>query len=281
MGYILHCIVREDSMSTIGTVHLNVANLDKMVTFYKDIIGLQEQRREDKTVYMGVGADDLLALHHHPDYPRIAGMTGLYHFAILVPSRPDLGRALQHLIATRTPLQGMSDHYVSEAVYLADPEGNGIEIYRDRPREEWFIGDEMQLTSTPMDYRGVLGSAQGTEFTGMVQGTVIGHIHLHVANIPQTEKFYQEVLGMDVLFSVGSATFMSYNGYHHHVGGNIWSGRNLPTQPLQGLDKYYLHTGALLEAILGKADAAGVAIETLPDGYLLRDPSQNAIVLAQ
>src|SRR5688572_7845866 len=103
MRYILHNIAREGTMITIGTVHLNVANLDRMVTFYKDIIGLQERRREDNTVYMGVGADDLLALHHQPDYPHIAGLTGLYHFAILVPSRPDLGRSLQHLIETRTP----------------------------------------------------------------------------------------------------------------------------------------------------------------------------------
>ena len=146
--------------TTIGTVHLNVKNLEQMVTFYQNTIGLQEHRREGDSVYMGVGADDLLALHHRPDYVRIAGLTGLYHFAILLPSRADLGKSLNHLIETRTRLQGMSDHYVSEAIYLADPEGNGIEIYRDRPRDDWFINGEMQLTTEPMDFRGVLSAGQ-------------------------------------------------------------------------------------------------------------------------
>ena len=266
---------------TIGTVHLNVGHLEKMVNFYEEIIGLRKHRWEDNTVYLGVGESDLLALHHQPNYPRISGLTGLYHFAILTPSRRDLGRSLKHLIETRTPLQGMSDHTVSEAVYLADPEGNGIEIYRDRPREEWFLNGEMQLTTTPMDYRGVLDAVQpeDTEFQGMAEGTVIGHIHLHVASIPQTEAFYRDVLGMDVLFNLGSATFMSYEGYHHHVGANIWAGRNLPTKPVQGLDKYILHVGDALDNILSQADAANVAVETLSDGYLIRDPSENAIVL--
>ncbi|MDQ7027557.1 MAG: VOC family protein [Anaerolineae bacterium] len=268
---------------TIGTIHLNVANLDSMVTFYRDIIGLQEHRRENDTIFMGVGAEDLLALHHQPDYPRIAGLTGLYHFAILLPSRPDLGRSLKHLIATRTPLQGTSDHYVSEAVYLADPEGNGIEIYRDKPREDWFLDGEMQLTSTPMDYRGVLDTVQSEDvkFAGLPSGTIIGHIHLHVASVPQAETFYRDVLGMDILFNLGSATFMSYNGYHHHIGANIWAGRNLPIQPVQGLEKYVLHVGDALDNILSKVEAAEVAIQTLDDGYLIRDSSQNAIVLAK
>lgn len=268
---------------TIGTIHLNVGNLDNMLAFYRDIIGLQEHRRENNTVFMGVGSGDLLALHHQPGYPRIAGLTGLYHFAILVPSRHDLGYSLKHLIENRTPLQGMSDHYVSEAVYLADPEGNGIEIYRDRPRDEWFIDGEMQLTTTPMDYRGVLATVQSddNEFTGLAQGTIIGHIHLHVASVPQTEIFYRDVLGMDVLFNLGSATFMSYEGYHHHVGANIWAGRTIPTQPVQGLEKYMLHVGEALNNILSKADAAEVDIQTLDNDYLIRDSSQNALVLAK
>jgi catechol 2,3-dioxygenase len=175
----------------------------------------------------------------------------------------------------------MSDHYVSEAVYLADPEGNGIEIYRDRPREEWFLDGEMQLTTTPMDYRGVLGAVQpeDSEFQGMAAGTIIGHIHLHVATIPQTEAFYRDVLGMDVLFNLGSAIFMSYEGYHHHVGANIWAGRNIPNRPVQGLDKYILHVGTALDDILGKADAANMAVEILSEGYLVHDPAQNAILL--
>jgi catechol 2,3-dioxygenase len=141
----------------------------------------------------------------------------------------------------------------------------------------------MQLTSTPMDYRGVLNTvpAEGTEFAGLAQGTVIGHIHLHVASVPQTEAFYRNVLGMDVLFNLGSATFMSYEGYHHHVGANIWAGRNLPTQPVLGLDKYILHVNDRLDDILSKADTANWVVQSLNAGYLIRDPSQNTILLMQ
>lgn len=175
----------------------------------------------------------------------------------------------------------MSDHYVSEAIYLADPEGNGLEIYRDRPRSEWFRNGEMQLTTEAMDYRGVLAAGQSDEaFSGLPTGTIIGHIHLHVASVPQAEKFYSDILGMDVLFNLGSATFMSYEGYHHHVGANIWAGKNIPTQAVLGLDKYYLHVGDELEAILAKAEAAQIIIETYDDGYLIRDSSRNAIMLA-
>jgi catechol 2,3-dioxygenase len=262
----------------IGTVHLNVANLDRLLTFYQENIGLRLHRREGNSAYLGVGDDDLLTLHHRPDLKRMRGVTGLYHFALLLPSRLHLGRTFKHLIDTRTPLQGMSDHIVSEAIYLADPEGNGIEIYRDRPREEWFRDGEMQLATIPMDVEGVLNTLVGEDvtFSGLPQGTVMGHIHLHVSDVPQAEAFYRDTLGMDVMFNIGHATFMSYDGYHHHVGANIWAGRNTPTAEILGLDKYVLCVNHGMDDILSRLDTPA---QTLDDGFLVHDPSHNKIVL--
>lgn len=271
------------SKITIGLVHLNVADPDKMVRFYRDAIGFQEHRREGNVVYMGAGHHDLLALHHTPDFQHAAGLTGLYHFAILVPTRHDLGRVLKHFIDTQIPLQGMSDHLVSEAIYLADPEGNGIEIYRDRPSDEWVreADGSLKMATLPMDYAGVLGTLDSDDdpFPGLPAGTITGHIHLKVASIAQSVDFYSGILGMDLLFDMGSAAFLSYNGYHHHIGVNTWHGGNLPTQPVQGLSKVELHVGASLDTILANLKAVQLEVERVDHGYLVSDPSRNKLVL--
>lgn len=188
------------SQPVIGTVYLNVANLKKMLTFYQDIIGLKLHRQEDNTAYLGVGGEDLLALNHTPNAPRVGGITGLYHFAILLPSRAALARSLKRLADTQTPLQGLSDHFVSEAIYLADPEGNGIEIYRDRPRDVWYKNGQLDMGTVAMDVDGVMSTYtdEDTTWNGLPSGTIMGHIHLHVASVPNAEAFINTCL--DLIF---------------------------------------------------------------------------------
>jgi len=271
--------------SAIGTVYLRVNDLDKQIKFYKDIIGLQVHRRDWEVTYLGTGGEDLLALIHTPNANRERSTTGLYHFALLLPTRYDLALSLKHLADTRTPLQGLSDHIVSEAIYLADPEGNGIEIYWDRPREQWFKNGRMQLSTLPMDVDGVMSTLDGqdTKWKRLPADTVMGHIHLHVANIPETERFYRDVLGLDVLFNVGSALFMSYNGYHHHIGANIWGGRSIPNPDAAGLDHFILRVDDEKQhnAIITRLDTASIDYEQVEDTTILRDPSHNTIHLIQ
>ncbi len=264
--------------STIGTVWLRVADLQPMIQFYEDIIGLRVQDIIDDTVFLGVaGSAPLLALIHKPDGRHYRGTTGLYHFAILLPSRLDLAIAFRHLLQNRVQLQGASDHIVSEAVYLADPEGNGIEIYRDRPREEWYRNGQMQLDTLPMDAEGVLGELKDSfgRWNGLPDGTIMGHIHLHVANVPQAAAFYQQALGMDLMFDLGSAAFLSYHGYHHHVGANIWNVRGLAPEDALGLERYEVFvTPEQYEKI-----AASPQVQEGYGGLLASDPSQNTVVV--
>jgi catechol 2,3-dioxygenase len=273
------------TQSVIGTIYLNVANLEKMLSFYQDNIGLKLHRQTDNTAYLGAGAEDLLVLTEIPDAQRIRGITGLYHFALLLPTRAALARSLKHFSETQTPLQGMSDHLVSEAIYLADPEGNGIEIYRDRPRESWY-GDngQLKMDTIALDVEGVMSAFydEDTTWNGLPPETIMGHIHLHVASVPQAEAFYRDLFGLDVLFNMGHATFMSYEAYHHHIGANIWAGQKLPPdEPVLGLDKYSLRLpdSVALDSLLGRLDTANIAITEQDDAYSVYDSSKIHILL--
>lgn len=272
------------SQPVIGTVYLNVANLKKMLTFYQDIIGLKLHRQEDNTAYLGVGGEDLLALNHTPNAPRVGGITGLYHFAILLPSRAALARSLKRLADTQTPLQGLSDHFVSEAIYLADPEGNGIEIYRDRPRDVWYKNGQLDMGTVAMDVDGVMSTYtdEDTTWNGLPSGTIMGHIHLHVASVPNAEAFYKHLFGLDILLNMEHATFMSYEGYHHHLGANIWGGRTLPPdETILGLEKFVLRPpeSVALDSILARLNNANVPITETDEGYFLQDNSKIRILL--
>lgn len=270
----------------IGTIYLRVADLDGMLRFYTDVIGLQLQRRTDRIAYLGVGGADLLALMYTPNGRVVQRTTGLYHFALLVPMRVDLARTLRHLLELQTPLQGGADHLVSEAIYLADPEGNGIEIYRDRPREAWYDdAGQFQMGTVALDFQGLIGELddQTLDWQGLPGGTVMGHLHLHVADIPAAEAFYRDLLGMDVMVNLHSATFLSYDGYHHHLGANTWAGSTPPPDDALGLDhaEWLLPDQAALDAVLARLDAAGYAVEVADAGvYGVVDPSQNRLALA-
>ncbi|NJN97192.1 MAG: VOC family protein [Anaerolineales bacterium] len=274
--------------TNIGYVHLTVANLDRSLVFYQDNLGFQLHRREGDTAYLGAGGPDLLVLTERPDARPVSGVTGLYHFAILTPSRVALAQSLRHLAETRTPVQGFSDHWVSEAIYLADPDGNGIEIYRDRPRSEWpRQNGQLQMATDPLDLQSILAEleAQPAPWTGLEPETVIGHVHLHIATIPSAEAFYVGTLGFDLIMRYGpSASFVSADGYHHHLGLNTWAGVNAPPPPPDAAGLRYftlnLPDSAALAAVVERIQQTGLAFQEKDGVVFLRDPAQNGVVLA-
>jgi len=270
--------------TTIGAVHLTVRDLDSCVAFYTERLGLELQRRLEDAATLGAGGATLLGLAGRPDAPRVRGTTGLYHFAVLVPTRRDLANTLRHLDATRTPLAGASDHGVSEALYLADPEGNGIEIYRDRPRAEWpFERGSVKLTSDPLDLDALLADGSSGTWSGLAAGTRIGHMHLRVADLASAERFYVGVLGFDVMARLARALFLAAGGYHHHIGLNTWAGEGAPAPPpgAAGLARFEvrLPDRAARDRVVARARAAGVSVEETAEGMALSDPSSNRVAL--
>ncbi len=271
-------------MITIGPVSLTVADLSRSVAFYTERLGFRVHVEGKGTARLGAGAADLLVLIESQDARRLPWSTGLFHFAVLLPSREALARSLARLVETRTPLQGAADHLVSEALYLADPEGNGIELYRDRPREGWVWEDgAVKMTTDPLDLDSLFdeGKAMGSAWRGLPEGTMLGHVHLRVADIASAEGFYCEVLGLDLTARYGTmASFVSAGGYHHHVAFNTWSGIGAPPAPVgaAGLREFVLRfpDSSRVEQVLARARAAGVQVE---QGDVVRDPSGNAVRL--
>jgi len=270
-----------DPTAHIDSVHLTTPDLARSMAFYQERIGLRVQWQEDGVAALGVGGPDLLVLHESAAAPRVRGTTGLYHVAILVPSRPDLARTLRHLAQTRTVMQGFADHFVSEAIYLADPDGNGIEVYRDRPRAEWPLENgALRMGSDPLDIEGLLAEAGAAPWNGLPAATRIGHVHLHVARIPETERFFVEGLGLDVMQRFGgSASFLSAGGYHHHVGANTWAGVGAPPPPPGAIGLRHVVIGVsnrdAVAAVARSLETAGVAHERGENEVTVDDPSGN------
>jgi len=219
----------------IGTVSLTVANLEHSRGFCERVLGLRCGTAENGSVRLGGdGGETLLELVADPAAPeRPPGTTGLFHYAVLVPDRAELARALHRVLENGWRFTGASDHLVSEALYLRDPEGNGIEIYRDRPRDEWETkGDEIAMASLPLDLDSLAAEAEGSGGEPMPAGTTMGHVHLNVSEIDATERFYARGLGLDVTVrSYPGALFLASGGYHHHVGANTWAGEGAPPPP--------------------------------------------------
>ena len=212
----------------VGRVRLQIADLDRSIAFYESVIGFRVLRRSDGAAWLGAQGDDrvLVELHEKPGARPMArrGLIGLYHYAILLPDRAALGRFLQHL-ADLGVRAGMSDHFVSEAIYLSDPDGLGIEVYADRPRTSWRIEDrQLAMTTVPLDVQDLIGASAGQPWTGAPAGTTIGHVHLYVRDIDQAAAFYHDALGLDkIVWNYPGALFLSAGGYHHHLGTNTWA----------------------------------------------------------
>jgi catechol 2,3-dioxygenase len=221
----------------IGRVSLTVRDLERSVAFYTDVIGLVERQRAGRVSRLGpAGGRVLIELHERADaIAKPRRTTGLYHFAILVPTRAALGRSLRRLADRRHPLTGASDHLVSEALYLDDPDGLGIEIYRDRPRESWqrLADGQLAMSTDPLDLQSVHDEPGAeTAWNGLEPGTVMGHVHLHVPHLDTAEQLYCGRIGFDpIVRRYPGALFVSAGGYHHHLGLNTWTGVGAPPPP--------------------------------------------------
>jgi catechol 2,3-dioxygenase len=216
----------------MGAVALGVGDLDRSVDYYRRVIGLEALERDGARALLGVPGRSLLELEARPGGRRDDGAADLFHFALLVPSREALGHQLQHFIDSDARLTGASEHFVSEALYLRDPDGHGIEVYRDRPRDDWYDGDRFLLGTAQMDVQGVLeaGRAASGPWAGIDPGTVMGHIHLETTDLALSKSFYVDILGFDVTMDMAQASFLSVGGYHHHLAVNTWGRRKRPAQ---------------------------------------------------
>jgi catechol 2,3-dioxygenase len=274
--------------TTVGPMRLAVADIGRALSFYEGVLGMQVERRADGAVALSAGATPLLVLEERPGArPKPQRATGLYHVALLLPSRLDLARVIRRFAETRYPLGGASDHLVSEALYLDDPDGNGLEIYADRPRASWsFARNEVRMAVDPLDIDSILGElrADPAPWAGMPAGSTVGHVHLHVKDLPSAEAFYCGILGFEVMARYGSgALFVAAGGYHHHLGLNTWAGVGAPPPPPDavGLRHFAVHLPgpAARDAVIGRVRAAGIAIDETEEGLLLRDPSQNGVII--
>jgi catechol 2,3-dioxygenase len=270
----------------MGAVELSVSDLDRSLDYWQRAIGLRVLEREDGRASLGTDSE-LIRFVEEPGGLPADGHTGLYHVALLVPDRPSLARWLAHAARERVALEGLSDHAVSEAIYLRDPDRHGIEIYADRPREGWD-GRVMELmTTAPLDVESLFGELEdpaSEPFEGLPGGTTMGHVHLRVADVPETVRFYGEVLGMGLMAQLGPmAAFLSAGGYHHHIGGNTWESRGASPAPAGSATLRHativLPDREELDDVVARVANAGQEPQVRDDGTLVRDPSQNALLL--
>jgi catechol 2,3-dioxygenase len=270
-----------------GPVHVTVSDLARSVDYYRQAVGLEVNEQGAGRASLGTGGRELLVLIEKPGAGSSRGYTGLYHFALLVPERIQLAAWLAHAARDGVPLVGLSDHDVSEALYLADPDGHGIEIYRDRPRESWEGRVGERLTTMPLDVEDLLGELDdpgSAPFDGLPAGTVMGHVHLKVADVPAAIAFYRGVLGFDLTAQLGEqAAFLSAGGYHHHVGANTWESAGAPPPPPGTAALRYativLPGSAARDEVVAGVEAAGSSVEERDGSPLVRDQSGNALVL--
>jgi catechol 2,3-dioxygenase len=272
--------------AAMGVVTLTVADLTRSLAFYAQNIGLTLQTQSAGEALLGTGKRPLLRLQALPGARYAPRTTGLYHFALRVPSRLELARTIEHLARTRTSIDGASDHTVSEAIYLHDPDRHGIEIYRDRPRPAWYDQHgNFVLDTRRLDIDGVMAELANVSapWQGLHPDTDMGHIHLRVAELEKTGAFYLNVLGFGLMADMGSALFISAGGYHHHIGMNVWAGVGVPAPSCDAarLVSYelLLPDSAALQDVLGRVTTAGLQPVAQEGGWLVHDPSHNGILL--
>jgi catechol 2,3-dioxygenase len=257
----------------MGLVELSVSDLGRSLAYWQDAIGLRVLSRENGTAELGADTPLVRLVEESGARPAL-GFTGLFHVALLVRDRPSLGRFLAHAAREQIQLTGLSDHVVSEAIYLRDPDYHGIEVYADRPRAQWEGRVAQTMTTIPLDTDSLLAEAGGAEFGGLPDGTTVGHVHLCVRDVDETIAFYRDTLGMGLTAHLGDqAAFLSAGGYHHHLGGNTWETRGAPPAP-QGTARLLRYT------IVVPDDEELERVAERIGGTEVRDPSGNPLVLA-
>lgn len=271
----------------IGRVRLQVADLPRSLAFYRDLLGWQQASDSPGLASLSAGADQPVRIElfeRSGAHPKPTHSAGLYHIAIRVPDRAALGALLQRLIQANYPLQGGADHLVSEAIYLADPDGNGVELYRDRPRSDWpWHGDTVQMSSDPLDVQGILRQA-AQPWQGLPEQTDIGHVHLQVSDLAQAERFFVKLIGLDVTQrNYPGALFMAAGGYHHHVGSNIWSSRGAPPAPAEAAGLAFFELvipdADSRQQALARLEQANVALTTHEGQMLASSPDGIAVLI--
>jgi catechol 2,3-dioxygenase len=269
----------------ISAVGLAVRDLDRLTAYYRDMLGLTVQEKTPQSAILGAGGVALLQLIQRPDaLPDDQGEAGLYHTAFLMPTRADLARWILHAAKRPVPISGAADHDVSEAIYLDDPEDNGVEVYADRPRELWRRDGELILQKTdPLDIDAIIREVDPATaaYPAAPEGLRIGHIHLRVGNIAKAEAFYLGALGLDLTRRRTGASFLSSGSYHHHVAVNVWhsNGAGPRNAKRAGLDWFAMEINdqVTMDGVKGRLGAAGAAIDAIPGGFAARDPWGTSI----
>lgn len=263
----------------VGRVALVVNDLDAMIQFYEEVVGLTTMTRDADAATLGAGSDELLVLDADTEASaRGRDKAGLFHTAFRVPTRAALGDALARA-QSRGRLSGASDHLVSEALYLGDPEDNGVEIYCDRPRAEWPMTDDdrVEMDTLPLDLDAL--RAAGSRADTAPDGTDLGHVHLEITNLDDAREFYVDTLGLGVRQAWGdSALFVAAGDYHHHVGLNTWKGRAEPASG-RGLDYFELVVpdDEALDAVRSRLQDAELGVQQAEDGFALTDPDDIGV----
>jgi catechol 2,3-dioxygenase len=269
----------------LGAVHLTVADVDRAVDWYQRALGLRIHSHEATSAELGDGNETVVVLHEDPQARPAGRHAGLYHYALLYPTREELARAAVRLAVTGTPIQGASDHRTHEAIYLPDGDGNGIELARDRGRDQWPTDLGYARGPAPLDFDSLLATVEAEQPAAHVgEGLRMGHLHLHVGDVDEGLAFYRDVLGFEEKANLGSAAFVSAGGYHHHLGFNVWNGRGAAPAPehTAGLRHWTVQLPeADIAAVRGRAEAAGHATEPLDGGFIVRDPWQTAVAFVR
>ena len=266
---------------TLGRVTLQISDMQRSLAYYRDVLGLRVLNRGGDVATLGAQTGDtpLVELREVKGTQGVGrnAKLGLYHFAILLPTRAALGSFVQHLAGIGAQA-GSADHLVSEALYLRDPDGLGIEVYADRPRDAWELdGQQLKMASDPLDLADVVRAANGAPWTGIPEGTVMGHVHLHVGDIDEAAAFYHAGLGLDkVVWQYPGALFLSAGGYHHHLGVNTWAGRSAPSAGDTDARLVEWHmvlpSRADVDAAATSLEHSGYAVTHAGDDRLVRDP---------
>ncbi|MCA1029674.1 VOC family protein [Bacillus timonensis] len=268
-------------------VHINVTDIQRSLSFYQDIIGFQIlSQSDDQAILSADGLSPLLTIQQPKALePKQNRTTGLYHFALLLPTRHDLATFIQHIAKKRYRIQGGSHHGISEALYLADPDGNGIEVYADTPTSTWrWEDDRLALQSEPLDIEELLQVAKGQQWNGLPTDTIMGHIHLHVANLDEVDKFYQQGLGFTLVSQLSKqAHFYATGNYHHHIGVNVWNGVGAPKPSENSVGLVYYDvvfpSEQKREKMINNLKALGYPVREDAQQHFTEDPSGNVIRL--